>query len=78
MKKLILTIPESVNLNEHEVKMLLAGKLYENGKFTLGEAAPRLLGVGVSKRVFIELIGKYGFSIGSDSIEGLQSNIKSS
>jgi len=73
MKTLKLNIPDSVDFNENEAKMLLAGKLYEQGKLTLGQAAQL---VGLSKRSFIEIMGKYGFSIISDSIDDLHSDIK--
>jgi len=73
MKTLKLNIPDSVDFNENEAKMLLAGKLYEHGKLTLGQAAQL---VGLSKRSFIEIMGKYGFSIISDSIDDLHSDIK--
>jgi len=73
MKTLTLDIPDSVDLNEHEVKMLLAGNLYEQGKLSLGQAAQL---VGLTKRAFIEVLGKYGFSIVSDSVEDLHSDIK--
>ena len=73
MKTLTLDIPDSVDLNEHEVKMLLAGKLYEQGKLTLGQAAQL---VGLTKRAFIEVMGKYGFSVVSDSVEDLHSDIE--
>lgn len=73
MKTLTLDIPDSVDLNEHEVKMLVAGKLYEQGKLTLGQAAQL---VGLTKRAFIEIIGKYGFSIVSDSVDDLHSDIE--
>lgn len=73
MKTLTLDIPDSVDLNEHEVKMLLAGKLYEQSKLTLGQAAQL---TGLTKRAFIEVIGKYGFSIVSDSLEDLHSDIE--
>jgi len=73
MKTLTLDIPDSVDLNEHEVKMLLAGKLYEQGKLTLGQAAQL---AGLTKRAFIEVVGKYGFTIVSDSVEDLYSDIK--
>jgi len=53
--------------------MLLAGKLYEQGRITLGQAAEL---VGLTKRSFIEVIGKYGFSVMSDSIEDLHSDIE--
>lgn len=73
MKTLTFDIPDSVDLNEHEVKMLLAGKLYEQGKLTLGQAAQL---VGLTKRAFIEVMGKYGFSIVSDSVEDLHADIE--
>jgi predicted HTH domain antitoxin len=73
MKTLTLDIPDSVDLTEHEVKMLLAGKLYEQGKLTLGQAAQL---VGLTKRAFIEVMGKYGFSVVSDSVEDLHSDIE--
>lgn len=73
MKTITLDIPESADLSEHDVKMLIAGKLYEQGKLTLGQAAEL---AGLTKRSFIEIIGKYGFSIVSDSIEDLHSDIK--
>ena len=40
--------------------MLVATKLYEQGKLTLGQAAEL---VGLSKRTFAELMGTYGISI---------------
>jgi len=73
MKTLTLDLPDSFDLNEHEVKMLLAGKLYEQGKLTLGQAAQL---VGLTKRAFIEVMGKYGFSVVSDSVEDLHSDIE--
>lgn len=73
MKTLTLDIPDSVDLNENEVKMLVAGKLYEQRKLTLGQAAQL---VGLTKRAFIEIIGKYGFSIVSDSVDDLHSDIE--
>jgi predicted HTH domain antitoxin len=73
MKTLKLDIPDSVDFNESEAKMLLAGKLYEQGKLTLGQAAQL---VGLSKRSFIEIMGNYGFSIISDSIDDLHSDLE--
>lgn len=40
--------------------MLLASKLYEQGKLSSGQAAEL---AGYSKRTFIELLGKYEVSI---------------
>ncbi len=60
MKKLILNIPDYVNLNEREIVMILASRLYEEGKLSLGQAAEL---VGLSKRTFAELLGKYNVSL---------------
>ncbi len=73
MKTLSFDIPDNIDLDEHSAKMLLAGKLYEQGKLTLGEAAEF---VGLTKRAFIEVMGKHGFSIISDSIDDLHSDIE--
>jgi predicted HTH domain antitoxin len=73
MKTINLTIPEYLNYDETEWKIILAGELYERGKLSLGQAADL---AGFSKRVFIELMGKYGFSVFNDSIEDLKSDIK--
>ena len=44
------------NLSKDEVQTLLAVKLYETGRVSLGQAA-RL--AGFSKRAFIEILGRY-------------------
>jgi len=72
MKTLTLDLPESLDLDEHRVKMLLAGTLYEQGLVTLGQAAQV---AGLTKRTFIELMGKFGFSPISDSLDDLRSDI---
>jgi predicted HTH domain antitoxin len=43
-------------MNEFELKMMTASKLFEDGKSSSGQAAEI---VGISKRSFVELIGKY-------------------
>lgn len=73
MKALKVTIPDNLELTEHDVKMMLAGQLYELGKLSLGQAAGL---VGVSKKEFIETMGNYGFSLFSGSVEDLRSDIE--
>lgn len=73
MKKITVLIPESLELSEFDAKMILAGQLYQTGKLTSGQAAGL---VGISKRAFIETIGKYGVSIFSESVEELRRDIK--
>ncbi|MCF8461569.1 MAG: UPF0175 family protein [Flavobacteriales bacterium] len=72
MRTIRLHIPDDFELSEHDLCMILASKLYEDGKLTAGQAAAM---VGVSKRTFIELLGKYGVSIFGTSIEDLNSDI---
>lgn len=60
MNTLTIKIPSSLQVTEFELAMTLASKLYEDGKLTSGQAAEM---AGVSKRTFIELLGKYNTSI---------------
>jgi len=72
MRTIHLTIPDSVDKNDNELLMIIASKLYEDGTLSSGQAADL---AGLSKRVFIELLGKYGVSVFSTSIEDLESDI---
>lgn len=72
MKTLTITLPESIESDEFELKMMFAGQLYERGKVTLGQASEI---VGVSKRTFIEIMGRFGFSVFSESFEDLNADI---
>lgn len=58
MKTLKLNLPD--NIDEKEAAQMLAAKLYEQGKLSLGQAAEL---VGLTKRVFAEMLGNYGVSI---------------
>lgn len=60
MRQLVLNIPDSINLDESDISMILASKLYEDGKLSLGQAADL---VGLSKRSFAELLAKYNVSL---------------
>ncbi|MEM8567665.1 MAG: UPF0175 family protein [Bacteroidota bacterium] len=60
MRQLVLNIPDSINLDESDISMILASKLYEDGKVSLGQAADL---VGLSKRSFAELLAKYNVSL---------------
>lgn len=55
-----LTLPKSVEVSDFELKMIIAAKLYELGKLSSGQAAEV---AGLSKRAFLELLGKYNVSI---------------
>lgn len=73
MITLKLDIPKTASVDESELKISLATKLYERGKLTLGQSAKL---AGLSKRSFIEILGIYGVSLFSDSVEDLLSDIK--
>jgi predicted HTH domain antitoxin len=53
-----LDIPEDITLSEHDAAMIIAGKLWLEGHLSYGEAAKM---AGISKREFIESLGKYGY-----------------
>nr|NQU88833.1 UPF0175 family protein [Bacteroidota bacterium] len=73
MKVIELLIPDTIDLNEREVKMLLASRLYEKGKLSLGQAAEL---VGLSKRAFMEILCDYDVSIFNYPISELDNEIK--
>ncbi len=72
MRTITLQIPDEVDLNEHDFSMIIASKLYEDGKLSSGQAAKV---AGLSKRAFIELLGRYGVSVFSNSLSDLKSDI---
>jgi predicted HTH domain antitoxin len=73
MRTIQLNIPDSVDLKDYEFSMIVAAKLYEDSKLSAGQAAEI---VGLSKRAFIEMLGKYGVSVFSTSISDLHSDIE--
>lgn len=74
MRTIQLSVPDSLDLNDYDFSMLVAVKLYEDAKLSSGQAAQI---VGLSKRAFIEMLGKYGVSVFSTSISDLHSDIAS-
>ena len=73
MKSLTLHLPDSIDLDDKELIMTLASKLYEQGKLSLGQAADL---AGLSKRTFSEMLGKYGVSIFNYPPSDLSRDIK--
>ncbi len=71
MRTVQLQIPDDVDLRDYDFSMIVAAKLYEEGKLFSGQAAQI---AGLSKRAFIEILGRYGVSIFSTSIEDLHSD----
>jgi len=72
MRTIKLQIPDEVDLKECDFSMIIASKLYEDGELSSGQAAKI---AGLSKRAFIELLGRYGVSVFSTSLSDLKSDI---
>ncbi len=60
MHTLEINLPDFVDMDTSELKLLLASKLYESRKLSLGQAAEL---ASVSKRTLMELMGKYDVSV---------------
>jgi predicted HTH domain antitoxin len=73
MKTLTLNIPDNVELDDKDVAMLVAARLYEQGKLTLGQASEL---AGYSKRTFMELLGRYNVPIFNYNPAELADDIK--
>jgi len=71
--KLIMELPDELNLKEDEVKMAALAKLYELGKISSGKAAKLL---GISRVEFLDLLGKYKVQIEPDTEEELLKDIE--
>lgn len=60
MKTLTINIPDTLEVNDRELAMIVATRLYEQGRLSLGQAAEV---AGLTKRTFAELLGSYNVSI---------------
>lgn len=72
MRTIQFRVPDDIDLKDYDFSMIIASKLYEDGKLSSGQAAEI---AGLSKRTFIELLGRYGVSTFSKSISDLHSDI---
>lgn len=72
MKTITLNIPEEID--EKEVTMMIASQLYQQGKLSSGQAAEIM---DISKREFLESIGKYSVSVFSESVQDLEHDVLS-
>lgn len=72
MKIITLHLPESLDIDDRELVLLLASSLYEQGKLSLGQAAEF---AGMSKRTFAEVLGRYGVSIVNYPASDLPSDV---
>jgi predicted HTH domain antitoxin len=67
MKTITINLPEEAELDN--VKMIIATSLFEQGVLSSGQAAEL---VGITKRQFLEEVGKYGVSIFGETAEDLE------
>jgi predicted HTH domain antitoxin len=72
MKAITLNIPEASTFATFDYSVYLAAKLYEDGIMSAGQAADV---ANLSKRAFIEIMGKYGVSVFNYSPEELARDI---
>lgn len=67
-----LKIELPASLSQEEAKLLLAVKLFELGKVTLGQAAKM---AELSKRTFMEILGRYGVPVFNYGAEELRAEV---
>ena len=60
MRTVSIKLPETLDLDDKEIAMIIASNLYQKGKISLGQAAEL---AGLTKRTFSELLSKYDVSI---------------
>jgi predicted HTH domain antitoxin len=60
MKTLSIILPDTIELDAQEARLIIASKLYEQGKLSLGEAAEV---AGFTKNGFIDKLGILGVSV---------------
>lgn len=70
--KVTLNLPESLDIKFFDLSIYVAAKLFEDGLLSSGQAAEM---IGVSRRAFLEMMGKYGVSVFSDSADDLRKDI---
>jgi len=73
METVQISLPKQAQIADFEVKMMVAGGLYEKGRLSAGEAAAV---AGLSKRAFLEILGTYGFSIIGYTVSELEEDLK--
>ena len=72
MRSIVVNLPDVENLFTFDLSIYLAGKLYADEVLSAGQAA---VIANLSKRAFIELMGKYGVSVFSSKVEELLEDI---
>jgi predicted HTH domain antitoxin len=73
MNVISLQVPDHVHTSEFEIRMIVASRLFDEGRLSSGQAATM---AGISKRAFLELVGQYGVSVFSYTFEELEEDLK--
>ncbi len=73
MSVLTIQLPDSLKMNDFELKMMIASKLFEDGRLSSGQAAEI---VGISKRSFLEILGQYNVSLFGYDFEELEEDLE--
>ena len=73
MKTLSINLPDSVDIDAQEARLIIASKLFEQGKLSLGEAAELS---GFTKNGFIDKLEILGVSVFNISAEELASDFQ--
>ena len=60
MKTLTLSVLDNFEIDNKEALLMIASKMYEQGKLSLGQAADV---AGLTKKAFIEILNNYNISI---------------
>lgn len=68
MQNLQINLPDFVEIDTQEATLLLALRLYERGSLSIGQAAEM---AKLSKRSFMEIMGRYGVSPYNYGVEDL-------
>lgn len=73
MATTVLSIELPSSLSQEEAKLLLAVKLFEVGKVSLGQAAKM---AELSKRTFMEILGRYKVPVFNYAPEELRTEVE--
>lgn len=72
-RRITLELPDQLDMDEKELLMLLATRLYADGKLSLGQAAGI---VGMDKPEFVLELGQYGISVFNAPLEDYLKDIR--
>lgn len=72
LRQLHISVPTCLDIQAEDMQLLLAATLYGQGRLSLGQGAEM---AGLSKRAFMEIIGKYGVSVFNQAPESIAEDV---